>query len=142
MPILYNRMERINPGDIEGQRYWAPVVKSTGLVKEKEVAKLLAEEVGIAPKKAEIIISQLFNVVTDLLLNGNTVQLGDLGSFRTTVKTEISNCEEEASAAKIKKVIVRFSESNELKNIMKDAKFVEVASLLKDKSKQSLILEP
>jgi predicted histone-like DNA-binding protein len=68
-------------------------------------------------------------VVSTLLLNGNTVQLGGLGSFRLTASTEGVATKEEVTAAKIKKVNVRFTESEELKTAIKKATFKDSASL-------------
>ena len=129
MPIFYNTVERGKPGDVASQKKWYPVLKSTGMVKEREVAKLLADETTLNAKEAEMAVSQLLKVVTTLLMNGNTVQLGSLGSFRITATTEASDTQEEVSAAKIKKVNVRFTESEDLKDALKKAKFTAVASM-------------
>jgi nucleoid DNA-binding protein len=51
----------------------------TGLVKEKEVAKLLSDETTLNPKEAEMTLYQLLKVIIRLLLDGHTVQLGELG---------------------------------------------------------------
>jgi nucleoid DNA-binding protein len=110
MSIFYNRLERGNPGDPSASKKWYPVLKSTGMVKEHEVAKLLADE-------------------TTLLLNGNTVQLGGLGSFRVTAATEGSDTEAEVTAAKIKKLNLRFTESEDLKDLLKKATFKDAATL-------------
>ena len=98
---------------------------------EREVTKLLADETTLNAKEAEMAVSQLLKVVTTLLLNGNTVQLGSLGSFRVTAATEASDTQEEVTAAKIKKVNVRFTESDELKDALKKAKFTAVATMSK-----------
>lgn len=129
MPIFYNKVERGNPGNPDAPKKWYPVLKSTGMVKEREVAKLLADETTLNPKEAEMAISQALKVVTTLLLNGSTVQLGSLGSFRITASTEASDSKEDVTASNIKKLNVRFSESDELKNAMKTAKFVDAATL-------------
>ena len=131
MPILYNSMERVPPGKSDGKRYWCPVVKSTGLIDEKKVAETTAKTTAHTPKEVELLLSQLSEVVMDMLLDGKTVQLGKLGFFRTTVKAAPADSEEEVTASKIKKVTVRFKESDELKNTMKKAKFVPVVKLLK-----------
>jgi len=130
MPIFYNKMERGNPGDATAPKRWYPVLKSTGMVKEREVTKLLADETTLNPKEAEMAVSQLLKVVTNLLLNGNTVQLGSLGSFRVTAATEASNTKEEVNAAKIKKINLRFTESDELKIALKKAKFIDAATMV------------
>ena len=129
MPIFYNKMERGNPGNPSAPKRWYPVLKSTGMVKEREVARLLADETTLNPKEAEMAVSQLLKVVTNLILNGNTVQLGELGSFRITAGTEASDTKEEVTAAKIKKVNLRFTESEALKNELKKAKFIDAASM-------------
>ena len=129
MSIFYNRMERGNPSDTTAPKKWYPVLKSTGMVKEREVAKQIADETTLNAKEAEMAISQALKVVTSLLLNGNTVQLGSLGSFRLTATTEASDKKEDVTASKIKKLNVRFTESEELKNALKKAKFVDAATM-------------
>jgi predicted histone-like DNA-binding protein len=101
------------------------------LIKEKEVAQKLADETTLNPKEAEMAVSQLLKVVTNLLLEGHTVQLGSLGSFRVTLSSEGSARESEATANKIKKVNVRFMESEELKAAMKKATFTDISTLSK-----------
>ena len=129
MPIFYNKTERGNPGNPAAPKRWYPVIKSTGLVKEREVATLLADETTLNPKEAEMAVYQLLKVVTNLLLNGNTVQLGSLGSFRLTASTEASDKEAEVTGAKIKKVKVRFTESTDLKNALAKATFKDARSM-------------
>jgi predicted histone-like DNA-binding protein len=129
MPILYNKTERGNPVNPAAPKRWYPVLKSTKMMRDREVAKLLADETTLNPKEAEMALSQLLKVVTTALLNGHTVQLGELGSFRLTVSAEGSDTKEEVTANKIKKVNLRFTESEDLKNALKKAKFIDTASL-------------
>jgi predicted histone-like DNA-binding protein len=129
MPLFYNKIEHGNPSNPAAPKLWYPVLKSTGLVKEREVAKLLADETTLNPKEAEMAVAQLLKVVTHLLLNGSTVQLGSLGSFRLTTNSEGSATKEETTAAKIKKLNVRFTESEDLKDAIKKATFKDAASL-------------
>ena len=131
MSIFYNKTERSNPANLAAPKRWYPVLKSTGLIKEREVAKLLADETTLNPKEAEMAVSQLLKVVTNLLLGGNTVQLGTLGSFRLTAKTEASNTQAEVTGTKIKKVNVRFSESVDLKNAIAKATFKDASTMSK-----------
>ena len=129
MPIFFNRMERGNPMNPTAPKRWYPVIRSTGMVKEHELARLLSDETTLNPKEAEMAISQLFKVLNSLLLNGNTVQLGTLGSFRLTASTEGSDTKEEAGAAKIKKLNVRFNVSEDMKNALKKAKFMDASTM-------------
>jgi predicted histone-like DNA-binding protein len=129
MPIFYNKVQKVNPRNVKGLRLWYPVIKSTKLVRERELAAKLADETTLNPKEAEMAICQLFKAVTDLLSTGHTVQLGDLGSFRVTAVTESSETEAEVSALKIKRLNVRFSESENLRAAMEKAELKDLASL-------------
>jgi predicted histone-like DNA-binding protein len=129
MPIFFNKTERGNPGNPAAPKRWYPVLKSTGLIKEREVAKLLADETTLNPKEAEMAVSQLLKVTVNLLLNGATVQLGSLGSFRLTASTIASDSEAEVNGTKIKKLNVRFTESSELKHALTKASFKDASSL-------------
>ena len=129
MALLFNKIEKGNPSDPSAPKRWYPVLKSTKLVKEKEVAQKLAEETTLNPKEAEMAVSQLLKVVTVLLLEGHTVQLGELGSFRVTLSSEGSATPEEVTANKIERINVRFTESEALKTTMKKATFIDIASL-------------
>jgi predicted histone-like DNA-binding protein len=129
MSLLFNKVEKGKPSDPSAPKKWYPVLRSMKLVKEKEVAQKLADETTLNPKEAEMAVSQLLKVVTGLLLDGHTVQLGSLGSFRITLSSEGSDTEKEVTASKIKKVNVRFTESEELKTAMKKATFTDISTL-------------
>ena len=131
MSVLYNKVQRVNPVDKLADRKWYPVLRSLGLVKEKEVAKRLADETTLNPKEAEFAVAQLFKIVINILLEGGTVQLGDLGSLRLTAHCEGANTKEEVTANLIKGLNVRFSASEALKDALKKAHFIPAESLSK-----------
>lgn len=81
MPLFYNKVQRVNPRDPKGAHKWYPILKSVGQVDEHEVAKLVSDETTLNPKEAEMAVYQLEKVMERLLLDGHTVQLGELGSF-------------------------------------------------------------
>jgi predicted histone-like DNA-binding protein len=126
--VLFNKILRGNPADPSVLKKWYLVLKSMGLMKEKEVAKLLADETTLNPKEAEFAIAQLLKVVIAALLNGKTVQLGELGSFRLTAHCDGVATEEEVTPAQVKKLTVRFTASEELKAAVSKAQLVAVES--------------
>jgi predicted histone-like DNA-binding protein len=129
MPIFFNKVQKVNPLNRTAPKKWYPVLKSTGLVKEKEVAKQVADETTLNPKEAELTMGQLPKVSINILLNGGTVQLGELGSLYLTIHAEGVDTEEEVTAALIKGLSVRFSPSQTLKDALKKAHFVPTDSL-------------
>ena len=129
MPVFFNKVARGNPSDSSAPKLWYPVLKSTGLVKEKEVANLLSEETTLNPKEAEMSIYQLFKVVVRLLLDGHTVQLGPLGTFRLTAHSRGVATEAEVTSQLILKLMVRFAESSEMKESIAKAVFMDITSM-------------
>jgi predicted histone-like DNA-binding protein len=129
MSVFFNKMERGNPSDPSAPKLWYPILKSTGLMKEKEIAKLLSEETTLNPKEAEMTIYLLFKVVVRSLLDGHTVQLGPLGSFRLTARTHGVATEAEVTASLIEKLMVRFTESAEMREAVAKATFLDIAAL-------------
>jgi predicted histone-like DNA-binding protein len=94
---------------------------------------MLSKETTLNPKEAEMAIYLLFDAIKDLLSTSHTVQLGELGSFRTKATTEGAATSEEVNASKIKKLNVRFVESDELKAAMQKADPVDLESIVSKK---------
>jgi predicted histone-like DNA-binding protein len=129
MALFYKKVQRGNPANPSAPKLWYPLLKSVGLVKEKQVAKLLADETTLNPKEAEMTLFQLLKVLISLLLDGHTVQLGELGSFRLTSRSEGSATEEEVNPGKIKSIHVIFTSSVALREQLGKATFKDVSSM-------------
>ena len=129
MPILFNKVERSNPQDKRAPRKWFPILKTITQVKEKQVAKQIADETTLNPKEAEMALSQLEKVLISNLLASNSVQLGDWGSFRLTCSSEGSKTKEEVTANKITKLNIRFTPGKSLTDALKGATFIQKDSL-------------
>lgn len=133
MAIFFNKVQRVNPRDPKGDRKWYPVLKSIGKVDERDVAKMLADETTLNPKEAEMAVYQLEKVVSRMLLDGHTVQLGDLGTFNLTITAEGQKEEKKVSADDIKKVNLRFRISKVMREALDKATFKPVESLASKK---------
>ncbi|MDR1168077.1 MAG: HU family DNA-binding protein [Heliobacteriaceae bacterium] len=129
MALFYKKVLRVNPSNPTAPKRWYPLLKSIGLVKEREVAKLLADETTLNPKEAEMTLFQLLKVIVRLLLDGHTVQLGELGSFHLTARGEGSDTEEEVNAGKIKSVHLNFTPSKELRKEIENATFKDISTI-------------
>jgi hypothetical protein len=78
MALFFKKVLRGNPSKPEAPKLWYPVLKSIGLVKEKQVAQLLSEETTLNPKEAEMTLYQLFKVIIRLLLDEKEVFQGGI----------------------------------------------------------------
>ena len=123
MPLFYNKVQRVNPRDPKGARKWYAILKSVGQVDEHEVAKLVSDETTLNPKEAEMAVYHLEKVMERLLLDGHTVQLGELGSFSLTITSEACRGEKEVTPDKIKKLNLRFRAGKGIKAALENAKF-------------------
>jgi predicted histone-like DNA-binding protein len=129
MALFFKKVLRGNPSNPAAPKRWFPILKSIGLVKEKEVAKLLADETTLNPKEAELTLYQLLKVVVRLLLDGHTVQLGELGSFRITARGEGSETEAEVNVNKITSVHIHFTPSDVLRKEIGNATFRDISAI-------------
>jgi hypothetical protein len=63
------------------------------------------------------------------LLDGHTVQLGELGTFRLVIRSEGSEKEEEANATKIKHLQLHFTVSVETREQLSHSTYKDAATL-------------
>ena len=129
MSLFYNRVSRKNPLDPTGPSKWYLVLRSIGLIGEKELGEAITDETTLNPKEAEMAFSQLFKVMLRFLLAGNTIRLAGLGTFKLTLKCEGSDTKEEALPNKVKSINVRFLPSAPFKEAIQKATFKEAKSL-------------
>ena len=129
MALIYNKVQRRNPLDKNAPARWYPVLKTTRMKREKEVAKEIADETTLNPKEAEMALAQLQKILIRTLLSGQSIQLGDWGSFFLTLNSEGSATEAEATPAKVKKINIRFTAGTDLKEAIAKAQFTDASTL-------------
>ena len=74
------------------------------------------------------VVTQLASCIREQLLLGNKVTLGDLGSFSVSLVAESANNAESFSTSLIERARVRWSPSNALSNLEKEASFEYVST--------------
>lgn len=129
MSLFFKKIERRDLKDPDGPKLWYPVLKRIGVLKEKEVATLIADETTLNAKEAEMALYQLEKVLLRAMLDGKTVQLGELGTFRLTISAEGAASVDEVSTDLIKKVNLRFLPSLTVREALQKATFVPVETL-------------
>ncbi|MDR1273596.1 MAG: HU family DNA-binding protein, partial [Odoribacteraceae bacterium] len=115
MSVFFNRVERGNPMNPSMLKKWYAVLRAIKQIREKEVAKLIADETTLNHKEAEMALEQLEKILVRLLLAGNSVQLGDWGSFHLTCNSKGCDTREEVGANSITKLNIRFVPGKELR---------------------------
>jgi predicted histone-like DNA-binding protein len=111
------------------KKYYA-VLKVIKQISDKEVADLIADETTLNPNEAAMAVKQFKKILIRLLLAGNSVQLGDWGSFHLTCNSKGFDTREEVTANAINKVKTRFAPGKEFKEAIAKAEFIPAESLV------------
>jgi predicted histone-like DNA-binding protein len=130
MAIFYNKIERRNPQEATAPKKWYASLKTIRQVREKEVAKLVADETTMDPKEVEMALDRFQQILIRLLLDGHSVQLGDWGSFHLTCNSVGVDTKAEVVAGNIKNLNVRFTPGTELTDALKHASFIAADTLV------------
>lgn len=94
-----------------GQLKYYPQISPTVPVLRKQVIQRIEKTCTLTSSDIKACLDALEDVIVDLLTQGCTVRLGDLGSFRPTLSAEGTTDPEECTAALIKRVRVKFCPS-------------------------------
>ena len=130
MAILYNKIERANLQNPLAPKKWHPLIKTINRIEEKDVAKEIADETTLNRNEAEMALAQLEKVLINNLLAGNSLQIGDWGSFHLTCKSVGSATKEEVTAKNIKKLNIRFKAGKSLLQALEHAIFLPAESMV------------
>ena len=130
MPVILNRVERINPLNRTAPSKWYATVKTVSQVSEKEAAIQISDETTLNRKEAEMALDQFEKVLVANLLQGNSVQLGDWGSFHLTCNSDAADTKEEITAASVKGLNIRFTPGKAIKEAIQKASFVFAENLV------------
>jgi predicted histone-like DNA-binding protein len=132
MTLFFNKMLRGKPGDPSGVKMWYLILKSLGLVRTREVARLLADETTLDPKEAEIALSLAGKITGRLLADGHTVELEGLGTFNVRANSAPSDTKEEVTAHNLKGLKIRFIPAPELVDVVSKASLRPASSIAND----------
>ncbi len=129
MAILVKPVQRINPLDKEAPKKWYVTQVTTAQADETEVAMELADETTLNPSEAMMAIRQLRKILLRRLLGGESVKLGNWGSFSVTLSSLGVPTKEEVNAKNIKSVNLNFQPDEAFKTDLQRATFAWVDKL-------------
>lgn len=101
-----------------------PQMAPTTPVSLAQVIKRVEKRSTVSSSDVKAVLDALQYEVVDALQNGNTVRLGDLGSFRLSIKAEGSDtaaAARRAGAAAIRAVNVQFTKSVAMRDALRPA---------------------
>lgn len=129
MAILVKPIQRANPQKPEEAKKWYVTQVTTAQVDETQVAMDLADETTLNPSEAMMAIRQLRKILLRHLLAGESVKLGNWGSFSITLSSLGVNAKDEVNARNIKSVNLNFQPDEAFKSDLQKATFAWVDKL-------------
>ena len=105
-----------NPQKKTETKYYAQIAPTTPLMLP-QIVKLIEKRSTVSSSDIKAVLDALQFEIIHALQTGNSVRLGDLGSFHLTISSKGTTTEEEAKKAGanlIKKVSVQFVKSAEM----------------------------
>lgn len=116
--------------------YYAQIAPVTPL-KLDDIVRRIEKTCTVSSADIKAVLDALQHEIVESLRAGNSVRLGDLGSFRATLSSSGVEAPEKVSAALIKSVRVRFTpgaKMNEIFGNLKALSFNRVEGVIKDET--------
>ncbi len=106
--FLYTLIQRVNPRDVLAPRKYYAHAEYKGNEDLRSVANQIAKQSTVSPGDTLAVLETLMSVMTDFLLDGKIVHLGDFGSFRGSISSDGAETSEDWDQSLIKKMRIRF----------------------------------
>lgn len=134
MAILIKPVQRVNPLKPKDPQRWYVTQVTTAQVDETQVAMDLADETTLNPSEAMMAIRQLRKILLRRLLGGESVKLGNWGSFSVTLSSTPADKKEDLTARNIRSVNLNFHPDEAFKTDLQKVQFAWVDKLAEGRS--------
>jgi predicted histone-like DNA-binding protein len=124
MALKYKIVQQAEPG-VKGGGEYRYYLRATGrqLITIDELARKLAKETSLNEVSVKSVLWGLSSIIPDLLLNNYSVEIGDLGIFSVSLKSEPVATREEATWRNIHNLKVNFRVGTKIQGKVKNARF-------------------
>ncbi|MBR4552585.1 MAG: HU family DNA-binding protein [Bacteroidaceae bacterium] len=105
------------------------VPKMVKLADLRDISKRVAKNTTMSPQEVEMVLNSFVEELQTMLLDSYSVRLGDWASFRVTVNSAGSDTKKDCTPLLIKRVNVRCMFSDEFKERMQHAEWVDAGKV-------------
>jgi predicted histone-like DNA-binding protein len=123
MSVKYHIVERYNPTKPEEPKKFYPSIKAGGRVTTRELVETASEMCSLTASDLMGAIEIILSIIPKELSKGNSVELGDFGSFWLRTKTEGAETAEDVTPDQISNVLPRFIPGTQFKWQLKKIRF-------------------
>lgn len=124
--MKYKLVKKRNPAKENQPRTWHPNIIKLGKITHKRLIIQTYKEAGVKRNDATKLINGFFDEIPNYLMEGYSVQLGDMGTFRLSVSSGGTLNPDDYTTDKIKAIRVIFTPSIQLKDKLSNIEFERV----------------
>ncbi len=121
--MRYKLVQKSNPVKPKDPKKWYASALHTGTITLHTLSKDIAGRSSLTAGDISNVIENLMERLPQYLIKGNSVKLGNLGTFRLSLSSEGVIKKEDFTTKKIKKTKMLFRPSTELKSELAQIKF-------------------
>ena len=105
------------------QRFYTSISRASN-IDDEQLIKMASDDSGIRIEQIAAVYRSLFLQVKELVCNGHSVQLGDIGTLNFQIRAKISADLEGAGGAAVTKKRIRFDASKKMRQLLDTVNFV------------------
>lgn len=125
MALKYKIVSTFRPGEgKEGSQLWFPKITGSSQADLRDIANMLHKRSTASEADVFLIVKGLVDLIPELLADGRTVKLDELGTFRVHAKVRTSDSPDSVSVKNIEQLRVSFRPDKWMKKALKNAEIV------------------
>lgn len=121
--MKYKLVQKGNPAKPEAEKKWYANPVKSGTTTQKNLASQISGRSSLTTGDVGNVLQNLVELLPQELIKGNSVQLGDFGTFRISFSSDGVENEKDFHTDKIKGIKVLFTPSTDFKKVLSDIKF-------------------
>lgn len=125
MALKYKVVSTYRPGEgKDGKQLWFPRITGSSQINLREIAKILHKRSTASESDVYLIVKGLVDLIPELLADGYTVKLDELGTFRLHAKVSTSDSPKLVSVKNINQLRISFRPDNYIKDELRNIEIV------------------
>lgn len=121
--MKYKLVQKGNPAKPADPKKWYANPVKSGTTTQKNLATQISGRSSLTAGDVANVLQNLAELLPEELTKGNSVQLGDFGTFRVSFSSEGVEQEKDFNPTKIKDIKIIFTPSTDFKKKLSDMKF-------------------
>ena len=126
MAINYVLTPRVNPRDLEAQRKYYAMAKSTGEETIRQLATEISKRSLLGAPEVYAVIEAFIDLIPDRLAEGRIVRLGEFGSFSVSISSEGVDDPSTFNGALIKSNSINFRPGKIIQKVLDNVEYKKI----------------